>query len=47
MPPQLMYGGYLFLIFHLREIGDMDKGVIEGGKDTGDAEDEFTCAENN
>lgn len=25
------------------EIGDMDEGVVEGGEDTGDAEDEFTC----
>ena len=24
------------------EIGDMDEGVIEGGENSGDAEDEFT-----
>lgn len=23
------------------EIGDVDEGVVEGGKDTGDAKDEF------
>ncbi len=26
------------------EIGDMDEGVVEGGKDAGDAENEFTCS---
>lgn len=25
------------------EIGDVDEGVVEGGEDTGNAEDEFTC----
>lgn len=27
------------------EIGDVDEGVVEGGEDTGDAENEFTCEE--
>ena len=26
---------------HLREIGNVDEGVVEGGEDTGDAEDEL------
>ena len=25
------------------EIGDVDKGVVEGGEDAGDAEDELAC----
>ena len=25
------------------EIGNMDKGIVERGKDSGDAEDQFTC----
>lgn len=25
------------------EIGDVDEGVVEGGEDTSNAEDEFTC----
>lgn len=25
------------------EIGDVDEGVVEGGEDTGNAEDELTC----
>lgn len=25
------------------EIGDVDEGVVEGGEDTGNAENEFTC----
>ena len=25
-----------------REIGDMDEGIVEGGEDTGDTENEFT-----
>ena len=25
------------------KIGDMDEGIIEGGEDSGDAENEFTC----
>ena len=24
------------------EIGDVDEGIVEGGEDTGDTEDEFT-----
>jgi len=28
---------------YLRKIGDVDKGVVERGKDTGDTEDELTC----
>lgn len=27
----------------IREIGDMDEGVVEGGEDTGYAEDELAC----
>lgn len=26
---------------HVREIGDMDEGIVEGGEDASDAEDEF------
>lgn len=29
------------LLLHLREIGDMNEGVVEGGEDAGNAEDEF------
>jgi len=29
--------------FAAREIGDVDEGVIEGGEDASDAEDELTC----
>ena len=28
---------------NVREIGDMDEGVVEGGEDTCDAEDELAC----
>lgn len=28
----------------LREIGDVDEGVIEGGEDAGNTEDELTCS---
>jgi hypothetical protein len=31
------------LCAHLREIGDMDEGIIERSEDAGDTEDEFTC----
>lgn len=31
-------------LFHLREIGNVHEGIVEGSKDTGDTEDEFTCA---
>ena len=27
----------------VREIGDVDEGVVEGGEDACDAEDEFAC----
>jgi len=27
----------------VREIGDVDEGVVEGGEDAGHAEDEFAC----
>ena len=27
------------------EIGDVDEGIVEGGKDTSDAENEFTLAD--
>jgi hypothetical protein len=29
---------------YAREIGNMDEGIVEGCEDTGDTEDEFTCA---
>ncbi len=32
----------IWLVLDEPEIGDMDKGVVEGCEDTGDAEDEFT-----
>ena len=28
---------------NVREIGDMDEGVVEGGKDACDAKDELAC----
>jgi hypothetical protein len=31
-----------FYPVHLREIGDVDEGIIEGGEDAGNAKDEFT-----
>ena len=27
----------------VREIGDVDEGVVEGGEDTGNAKDELAC----
>jgi len=32
-----------FLWIYGPEIGDMDEGVVEGGKDTGYAEDKLSC----
>jgi hypothetical protein len=32
----------IFGFGNVREIGDMDEGVVEGGEDTSDAEDELT-----
>ena len=29
--------------FATTQIGDVDESVVEGGEDTGDAEDELTC----
>ena len=31
---------------NVREIGDVDEGVVEGGEDTGYAEDELACKQN-
>jgi hypothetical protein len=28
----------------VRKIGDVDKGIVEGGKDASDAKDEFACS---
>ena len=34
--------GFVLCSWDEPEIGDVDEGVIEGGENTGDAEDEFT-----
>ena len=30
-------------VLDVREIGDMDEGIVEGGEDACDAEDELAC----
>jgi hypothetical protein len=30
---------------NVREIGDVDEGIVEGGEDTGNAKDELACIE--
>ena len=34
---------YVVLVLDVREIGDVDEGVVEGGEDACDAEDELAC----
>ena len=34
-----------FCSLDVRQIGDMDEGVVEGGEDASDAEDEFACSQ--
>jgi len=33
----------VFLSRDVRDIGDVDEGVVEGGEDTGNTEDELAC----
>lgn len=35
---------FSYLVANEPEIGDVDKGVVEGSEDTGNAEDELACA---
>lgn len=37
----IVVGGGWWIGSHVREIGDMDEGIVEGGEDASDAEDEF------
>ena len=35
---------YIFAVcLDVREIGDVDEGIVEGGEDACDAEDELAC----
>lgn len=46
VPQCICFFAALFgLCLDVREIGDMDEGIVEGGEDAGDAENELACEE--